>query len=103
MPAFTLLLGMTQQAAQGTSLAVILATAPAGAVEHSRRGNVVLALVPALAIGAAIGGPFASWAAQKLPHLLLVRAFAIFLLLNAAVTWTRSARPVPMAPEPATP
>jgi len=93
VPAFTLLLGMTQQAAQGTSLAVILATAPAGAVEHARRGNVVLALVPALAIGAAIGGPIASWAAQKLPHLFLVRAFAIFLLLNAAVTWTRAARP----------
>lgn len=103
VPAFTLLLGMTQQAAQGTSLAVILATAPAGAVAHSRRGNVILALVPALAIGAAIGGPFASWAAQKLPHLLLVRAFAVFLLLNAAVTWTRSGRAPRPVPEPAAP
>ena len=78
-------------------------TAPAGAVAHARRGNVILALVPALAIGAAIGGPFASWAAQSLPHLLLVRAFAVFLLANAAITWIRSGQTHRPAPEPAAP
>ena len=35
VPAFTMLLGMSQQSAQGTSLAVILVTAPAGAIEHA--------------------------------------------------------------------
>jgi len=33
VPAFTLLLGMTQRVAQGTSLAVILVTAPVGTIE----------------------------------------------------------------------
>jgi uncharacterized membrane protein YfcA len=87
VPAFTLLLGMTQQAAQGTSLAVILVTAPFGAAEHWRHGNLVPRVVPGLALGAMLGGPLASWIAQDLPQLLLVRAFAVFLLLNAARIW----------------
>ena len=93
VPAFTLLLGMTQQAAQGTSLAVILVTAPAGAIEHARHGNLVVRLVPALALGAALGGPLASWFAQGLPHEVLVRFFAVFLLVNAVVSWIRADRP----------
>ncbi len=93
VPAFTLLLGMTQQAAQGTSLAVILVTAPAGAFEHARHGNLVGRLVPGLALGAALGGPLASWFAQSLPHAVLVRAFAVFLLANAAYGWIRAGSP----------
>ena len=92
VPAFTLLLGMSQAAAQGTSLAVILVTAPAGAIEHARHGNLVARLIPALALGAAIGGPPAAWFAQSLPHDVLVRAFAVFLLANAAYGWVRSGR-----------
>jgi len=93
VPAFTLLFGMTQQAAQGTSLAVILFTAAAGAVEHARHGNLVGRLVPGLALGAALGGPLASWFAQSLPHEVLARAFAVFLLANAVYGWIRSNRP----------
>jgi uncharacterized membrane protein YfcA len=93
VPAFTLLLGMTQQAAQGTSLAVILVTAPAGAVEHARHGNVVGRLVPGLALGAALGGPLASWFALSLPHEVLVRVFALFLLANATYGWIRAGGP----------
>jgi hypothetical protein len=92
VPAFTLLLGMSQQAAQGTSLAVILVTAPAGAIEHARHGNLVGRLVPGLAIGAALGGPLAAWFAQGLPHEVLARAFAVFLLANAVYGWIRAGR-----------
>jgi uncharacterized membrane protein YfcA len=92
VPAFTLLLGMTQQAAQGTSLAVILVAAPAGAIEHARHGNVVGRLVPWLAVGAACGGPLASLLAQRVPHEALTRAFAAFLLLNAVHIWLRATR-----------
>jgi uncharacterized membrane protein YfcA len=91
VPVFTLALGMSQQTAQGTSLAVILVSGPAGAVEHARHGNVVGALVPALAIGSLLGAPLASWVAQLLPHPILVRAFALFLLANATLTWLRPA------------
>jgi hypothetical protein len=90
VPAFALVLGMSQQAAQGTSLAVILLTAPAGAYEHHRHGNVALRLVPWLALGAAAGGPAASWLAQWLPQAVLARAFAVFLLANVVHLWAKS-------------
>jgi uncharacterized protein len=89
VPVFTLVLGMSQQVAQGTSLAVILVSGPAGALEHARHGNVVGSLVPLLALGAVIGSPLASWVAQLLPHLVLVRSFAVFLLINAVLTWIK--------------
>ena len=90
VPAFTLGLGMSQQLAQGTSLALILVTAPAGAIEHARHGNVVLRLVPMLALGAAAGAVAASWLAQSLPHAELARAFAVFLLASAVHAWARA-------------
>ena len=74
----------------------IVGAGPFG-VEHARHGNVVWGVVPMLALGAALGAPLASWAAQVLPHEWLVRAFAVFLLITAANTWVRAAvvRPRP--------
>jgi len=92
VPACTLVFGMTQQAAQGTSLAVILVTAPAAALEHARHGNVVWRVVPMLALGAAVGSPLASAAAQVLPHSLLVRSFAVFLAVTGVHTWIGASR-----------
>jgi len=89
VPAFTLVLGMSQTLAQGTSLAVILVTAPAGALEHRRHGNVRLRLVPWLAVGAAAASPVAAWLAQALPQTALTRAFAVFLLANGVHLWLR--------------
>lgn len=89
VPVLTLVFGLSQQAAQGTSLAVMVVTAPSAAFEHSRHRNVVWRVVPMLALGAALGAPLASWAAQRLPHAQLVRAFALFLLVTAAHTWLR--------------
>jgi hypothetical protein len=104
VPAFTLAFGMSQQTAQGTSLAVMLVTAPTAALEHSRHGNVAWRLVPMLALGAALGAPLSSWAAQLLPHTQLVRAFAIFLLANGVHTWVRTLQtpgpPMGTAPTP---
>ena len=101
VPAFTLLLGMPQQMAQGTSLAVILATAPAGALEHHRHGNVATELVPAFAVGTVLGGPLASLLAQHMPQTLLVRAFAVFILVNAVGIWMRAERKQREASAPA--
>src|SRR6185503_7104499 len=71
VPVFTLALGMSQQAAQGTSLAAIVVTGPAGAIEHAQHGNVVGRLVPVLAVGAILAAPAASALAQVLPHAVL--------------------------------
>jgi uncharacterized membrane protein YfcA len=100
VPAFALMLGMPQATAQGTSLAVILIAAPAGAWQHARQGQVVWRWVPWLAAGAILGAPLASWLAIRLPHLVLARAFAVFLLLMALRTW-RKARAATAAAAPA--
>ena len=92
VPAFTLLLGMSQQVAQGTSLAVILLTAPAGALEHHRHGNVATRLIAPFALGAALCGPFASLLAQQLSQAVLVRGFAVFIVFNAVNLWVRAER-----------
>jgi uncharacterized membrane protein YfcA len=104
VPALTLGFGITQQAAQGTSLAAILVTAPTAAFEHARHKNVIWRVVPMLALGAALGAPLSSWAAQRLPHALLVKAFAVFLIANAMHTWARTrGKPQPAAAAAAIP
>jgi|SRR5262245_14736624 len=95
VPVLTLVFGLSQQAAQGTSLAVMVVTAPTAALEHSRHGNVVWRLVPMLAIGAALGSPLSSWLAQRLPHALLVRGFALILLATAVHAWIRNSPSTP--------
>jgi uncharacterized membrane protein YfcA len=92
VPALALLFGASQQTAQGTSLALILVTAPVGAIEHHRHGNLVGRLVPWLSLGALAGAPLASALALRLPQSVLARGFAVFLLANAALTWFRAAR-----------
>ena len=92
VPAFRLLLGMPQQLAQGTSLLVVLGAASSGAFAHARRGNVVRAPVPWLALGAVLAGPLASWWVQRLPQALLGRGFAVFLVVIAVHGWIRAAK-----------
>ena len=92
VPAFRLLLGMTQQLAQGTSLLMILGAASSGSIEHARRGNLVPQLVPWLAFGAVVTSPLSSWSAQHLPQTLLPRAFALFLIVNGVQGLVRARR-----------
>ena len=98
VPALTLLFHVPQATAQGTSLALILVTAPVGAFEHDRHGNVDRALLPALAAGAALGSAPAAQLAHLLPQAWLARGFAVFLLVSAAGMWRRSRRRVEPAP-----
>ena len=90
VPAFVLLLGMAQRLAQGTSLAVILVTAPIGTWSNARRGQVRWPLFPSLAVGAAAGGAVASGIAHRVPQALLARIFAVFLLIVAVHSWRRA-------------
>jgi len=93
VPALTLLFGMSQALAQGTSLAIILVTAPFGALEHHRHGNVVPRLLPGIALGALVGTPLSALAAQRLPQETLTRAFAVFVLANAVHMGWSALRP----------
>jgi hypothetical protein len=90
VPAFTLLLGMSPQLAQGTSLALILVAAPAGAWEHSKQGNVLWRVAVMLGVGAIAGTFVTASVVQRAPGPWLTRAFALFLLANAIPMAIRS-------------
>lgn len=92
VPAFTLLFGMSQQVAQGTSLGVILLAAPAGAREHARLGNVAWPPVLPLALGALVAAPVSARIALGAPHEALARGFALFVLATAGHAWWRAGR-----------
>jgi hypothetical protein len=95
VPALVLMRAFEQHLAQGTSLAVILVTAPVGMIEHARHGNVAARWIPPLAAGAALGGPLGAAVAHALSHPVLARGFAAFLLINAIGMWRATVEPSP--------
>jgi len=88
VPALTIVLGLEQHHAQGTSLLAILPTVAVGAWRQHRYGNV--RWKPALVLGLAgiagvVGGGFV---AESLPGNVLRRLFAALLVLTAIqLTW----------------
>jgi len=85
IPALVFLMGLSQQAAQGTSLAVMLP--PIGiiaAYNYYKAGQVNLKFALILAAAFLIGSYFGSKIALNLPQPLLKKIFGILLLLVAA-------------------
>lgn len=84
IPALTMLYGMSQKRAQGTSLATLLL--PIGIFAfwtYYKAGHVDLKLAMLIAVGFAAGGWFGGLWAQHLPDLILRRGFAALLVLLA--------------------
>ena len=85
IPALVLLLGFSQQTAQGTSLAVMLP--PIGvfaAMNYYKAGYVDIKIALILAIAFIVGSYFGSKIALNLPQAVLKKIFGILLLLVAA-------------------
>jgi len=83
VPALTIVLGVEQHHAQGTSLLAIIPTVVVGTWRQQRYGNVRWR--PALALGVAgIAGVVAGGLlAEALPGAVLRRLFAVLLLITA--------------------
>jgi uncharacterized protein len=84
IPALVFLLGLTQQGAQGTSLAVMLP--PVGilaAYNYYKAGNVNITFAIILAVFFIVGSYFGSKLALNLPQSLLKKIFGILLLAVA--------------------
>jgi uncharacterized protein len=84
IPALVMVLGMSQQAAQGTSLAMMLP--PIGilaAYNYYKAGHVDIKFALLLAVTFIIGSYFGSKLAVRLPQETLKKIFGIFLLLVA--------------------
>ena len=85
IPALVFFLGLTQQAAQGTSLAVMLP--PVGiiaAYNYYKAGQVNIKFALILAAAFIIGSYFGSKLAINIPQPVLKKIFGILLLLVAA-------------------
>jgi uncharacterized protein len=84
VPFLTLAAGMTQHAAEATSLLVVLPTAIVGSLVLHRRGVGDLRLALRLGALGAIGGVVGALLALALPGHVLRILFACFLLLVSA-------------------
>jgi hypothetical protein len=85
IPALVFLLGISQQTAQGTSLAVMLP--PVGiiaAYNYYKEGQVNIKFAIVLALFFLVGSYFGSKIALNLPQAVLKKIFGILLLLVAA-------------------
>jgi hypothetical protein len=85
IPALVYILGISQQTAQGTSLAVMLP--PVGvlaAYNYFKAGHVNIKFAIILAVFFLVGSFFGSKLALKIPQEILKKIFGILLLLVAA-------------------
>jgi uncharacterized protein len=85
IPALVFFLGITQQTAQGTSLAVMLP--PVGiiaAYNYYKAGQVNIKFAILLAVFFLVGSYFGSKMALNMPQALLKKIFGVLLLLVAA-------------------
>ncbi len=85
IPSLVYILGISQQTAQGTSLAVMLP--PIGiiaAYNYYKAGNVNIKFAIILAVFFLVGSYFGSKFALNIPQTILKKIFAILLLLVAA-------------------
>ena len=84
IPGLVLLLGMSQHAANGTSLAaLLLPVGLLGTLEYYRRGEVNVPYAVVIAAGLLLGALIGARLAGLLSDLTLRRAFGAFLLLVA--------------------
>jgi len=79
VPAMTLLMGLTQHVAQGTSLLVIIPTAISGSITHFRMGNIRLQTAGWLSLGGVVGAVAGALLALASPDQLLRLLFGAYL------------------------
>jgi len=71
VPAMTLLMGLSQHVAQGTSLLVIIPTAISGSITHFRMGNIQIKTAGWLSVGGVLGAVAGAVVALARPDQLL--------------------------------
>ena len=87
VPALTLLFGVPQTAAQGTSLATIVPTSVSGAVAQDRAGNIMRRAAAWMAAVGVVGAVAGALLALALPTEVLARVFGAFLVVSAWRLW----------------
>jgi len=83
VPALVLLLGFAMRTAIGTSLAIIVPTALAGAILHFREGNLHLAAIVYMSIAAVAGSRLGVYLTTIMSDLTLRKVFGVVMLFIA--------------------
>jgi len=83
VPALVLLLGFAMRTAIGTSLAIIVPTALAGAILHFREGNLHLAAIMYMSIAAVGGSRLGVYLTTIISDLTLRKVFGVVMLFIA--------------------
>lgn len=86
VPFMVLAIDLSQHAAEGTSLLVIIPTAIAGVLVHKRKGFVSLAKALLLGAGGAVGAVLGATLALRIEEDSLTKTFAVFLVVFGART-----------------
>ena len=88
IPALALLLGFSQQMAQGTALMMmVLPVGALAAFQYYQKGYVDIKVALIMAIFFFAGGYFGAKFATQIPQDILKKAFALLLLLIAVKMW----------------
>jgi uncharacterized protein len=89
VPAMVFLMKLDQHRAHGTSLAVIVVTATASAINYGRSGNVNVPLALELVVGTVIGSFIGARVMNKIPAKELRRAFgALVIVVGFTMIWS---------------
>jgi len=83
VPALVLLLGFAMRTAIGTSLAIVVPTALAGAILHFRQGNLHLAAIVYMSIAAVAGSRLGVYLTTITSDLTLRKVFGVVMLFIA--------------------
>ncbi len=83
VPAMVVLFGISQHAAEGTSLLIIIPTALVGAARHARHGYTDWRLGLVVGVGGIVGARLGATVALALDAAVLQRLFGAFLLVTA--------------------
>lgn len=83
VPAMTLLMGLSQHVAQGTSLLVIIPTALSGSITHFRMGTIRLQTAGWLSVGSVLSAVAGAILALASPDQLLRFLFGAYLAFTA--------------------
>lgn len=87
VPVMTILFGLPQTIAQGTSLAAIIPSSAVSAIAYRREGSIDRRAVTAMAVVGAPGALVGAYFALQLPGDVLGRIFGLFLIVSAWLLW----------------
>lgn len=90
VPVLTLILGLGQAEAEGTSLLAMIPVALVGSVRQYRRGLIDLRQVTAIGLFSGLGAVLGATLANSIPEDVLRRCFGVFLLIVASQLFRRA-------------